>query len=95
MFIESLFHIWDTDGNGSLDLKEFTAMMSEICGDTNPRSVLKKFVRMDKNRDMRISMDEYETSMLLTTGNMDDKHFYSKLKKLKVMGRKVRSEKKA
>lgn len=94
--IESVFHMWDQNGNGTLDVREFARMVkTDVDYALDSAKIMKKFALLDKNADKQISLEEYRNYMMMIMGAMDDKHFYRAIRALKKAAFKMWTEKKS
>jgi Ca2+-binding EF-hand superfamily protein len=76
MKLRSVFNAYDTDGNGTLDTKEFASMLTMngrkfISAD----EILETILALDSNRDRAIDFAEWSRYMAGIIAHMDDKRF--------------------
>jgi len=74
--LQMLFNMYDLDGNGSLDLNEFSLML-KLNGRkfVSADDVLNTLIKIDKDHNRKVDFNEWMDYMGGLCAHMDDKHF--------------------
>jgi Ca2+-binding EF-hand superfamily protein len=74
--LEMVFHAYDTDGNGSLDIKEFGKMLTlngrKFC---SPDEIIDTLCQIDSDKNRKIDFSEWAQYMSKIISLWDDSHF--------------------
>lgn len=82
--IEAVFHMYDRDKSGTLDLKEFADLAMRSVGDNvDAKQIIQSFLAADKDGNRVIDLKEYKALVIQALGSMDDKDFYLVMGKMK------------
>ncbi len=83
--LASLFHMYDADGNGTLDLNEFARMLRQNGNKhVDVDTIITQLCQFDKNKDRMVSLAEYTGYMLAhVVGAMDDASFNAAIRAMK------------
>lgn len=81
--LNQVFDSYDKDGNGVLDVNEFTAMLRHNGKKhVDASQVLDTLVKFDKNGDRKVDFKEFLESMSTMIALMDDKSFNKAIKNM-------------
>mmetsp|Transcript_17024 Transcript_17024/g.25549 ORF Transcript_17024/g.25549 Transcript_17024/m.25549 type:complete len:207 (-) Transcript_17024:156-776(-) len=91
LMLESVFFMFDRDGNGGLDENEFANLVRlNKTYYADPGEILETFIKFDtEGTDRVLDMKEYKNYMLMVMGRLDDNDFFSTIKKMKAAGREA------
>mmetsp|Transcript_21298 Transcript_21298/g.52894 ORF Transcript_21298/g.52894 Transcript_21298/m.52894 type:complete len:278 (+) Transcript_21298:265-1098(+) len=62
--VKTLFHAYDADGNGTIEISEIPALLQDLSEDSDEDACAKAMSDMDGNEDGRVTLEEFETFFL-------------------------------